>query len=71
MSEFAVRREVLGKLTVAMRDGFYFCNDCMTTCEREEGEQGQPAHCGTCGSHDIQWNPPAYKRAQDDGVSYE
>lgn len=38
--------------------GFWYCTDCDRMCEREEGEQGQPAHCGTCGSPYIVWNPP-------------
>jgi len=41
--------------------GFWKCLDCDGPCEREESEQGQPAHCGTCGSHRIVWIKPAHQ----------
>ena len=71
MSIYAIGRRIKDSIASVLRDGFWFCNSCMARCEREEGEQGQPAHCGNCGSHDIQWNPPALQRAMDDGVYYE
>ena len=49
------------KIESVFATGFWFCNDCDCMCERIEGEQGQPAHCATCGSHRIEWNPPAYQ----------
>jgi hypothetical protein len=39
-------------------NGFWYCQDGDHLCEREEGEQGQPAHCNRCGSHRITWFPP-------------
>jgi hypothetical protein len=54
-----VRRAILGSFLEKMNAGFYWCLDGEHVCEREEGEQGQPAHCSRCGSHRIQWNRPA------------
>jgi hypothetical protein len=42
-----------------INQGFWFCADCKRICEREEGEQGQPAHCGFCNSPRISYNGPA------------
>jgi hypothetical protein len=42
----------------SVASGFWFCRDCQARCEREEGEQGQPAHCSRCRSHRIQYFPP-------------
>ena len=41
--------------------GYWHCADCRAACEREEGEQGQPAHCTTCGSVRILWVPPFHE----------
>jgi DNA-directed RNA polymerase subunit RPC12/RpoP len=54
-----VRRAILGELLGKFQAGFWYCADCEHTTEREEGEQGQPAHCLRCGSHRIGWNRPA------------
>jgi len=44
------------RLTDLALNGFWFCHDCASVCERIEGEQGQPAHCKRCRSHRIEWN---------------
>ena len=49
-----VKRRIGSLLTA----GFWWCFDCLAVCDREEGEQGQPAHCAACGSHRIKWNKP-------------
>jgi hypothetical protein len=46
------------KLQSMYTEGFWDCKDCQAPCDREEGENGQPAHCHRCGSHRIKWNPP-------------
>lgn len=71
MSSYATARQIKGSIAKILAEGFWFCNDCMARCEFEEGEQGQPAHCANCGSHDIHYNRPALERAADDGVCYE
>ena len=60
MMRAALARELKTRITSVLLEGFWFCNRCEHTCEREEGEQGQPAHCGFCGSPDIVHYPPAY-----------
>ena len=45
----------------ALTNGFWSCQTCERMTEREEGEQGQPAHCARCGSPRIKWNPPVYE----------
>ena len=52
--------ELKSNLAKIFADGFWFCHDCDTKCERIEGEQGQPAHCDRCGSARIDWNPPIW-----------
>ena len=54
-----VRREIWSKLLARIQAGYWFCHGCEGPTEREEGEQGQPAHCSKCGSHRIEWNRPA------------
>jgi hypothetical protein len=44
-------------------EGYWFCLSHGGPCERIEGEQGQPAHCETCGSHRLKWNPPVFSLA--------
>lgn len=56
----AIGRKLRAKLSEIFRNGFWFCLDCEKQCERVEGEQGRPDHCDQCGSHRIQWNPPAW-----------
>jgi len=58
------RRRILRRLYHKFKNGFWYCNDCESTTEREEGEQGQPAHCEKCGSHRIEWNQPALQVEQ-------
>jgi hypothetical protein len=48
------------RLFKAFSNGFWFCHDCQTSCERVEGENGQPSHCDRCGSPQIDWNKPAW-----------
>lgn len=58
-----VRRRLQARLTLALeRGGGWWCYDCESECERMEGEQGQPATCGRCGSHRIQYQPPIYDK---------
>ena len=58
-----VRRQILTSLLEKFQNGFWYCNDCSHSTEREEGEQGQPAHCSICGSHRIEWNRPATQQS--------
>lgn len=58
-SHWQVRRRIFSRLVLAMGDGGFWCRDCERATEREEGEQGQPAHCARCGSHRIEYQPPA------------
>lgn len=60
----AVRRQILTRVLQTLEAGFWFCHDCDGICERDEGEQGQPAHCSRCGSHRIEWNQPALQVEQ-------
>jgi len=53
-----VRRQMLASLFEKIQSGFWYCHDCSHTTEREEGEQGQPAHCERCGGLRIEWNRP-------------
>ena len=49
-----LRNRVLDAIT----SGYWYCRDCECMCDREEGEQGQPAHCSRCMSPRIEWNSP-------------
>jgi hypothetical protein len=49
------------KLSEALWQGFWSCRDCDRMTERQEGENGQPAHCSICGSYRIDWNPPVHE----------
>lgn len=49
-----MREQFIGTL----RAGFWWCKDCDARCEREEGENGQPAGCGACGSPRITFHRP-------------
>jgi len=60
---------ILGKLTEIFKNGFWFCQDCQSRCERIEGEHGQPDHCDRCRSHRIKWNPPLWSHMVDDRVA--
>jgi len=53
-------RELKARVTILLTEGFWFCNACEHTCERIEGEHGQPAHCKHCGSAKLEYYPPAY-----------
>ena len=50
--------QMTSRFAQALRSGFWFCNDCRTSCERIEDDHGQPAHCHRCRSHRIEWNAP-------------
>lgn len=56
--ENAVKEVIVLSIETLLTFGFWSCKDCDGVCEREEGEQGQPAHCLLCCSHRIEWNPP-------------
>lgn len=51
-------RELKANIEAVLMTGFWYCNGCEARCEREEGEQGQPAHCERCGSMRIEYCPP-------------
>jgi hypothetical protein len=53
-----VRRCLMARLTLALGTGGWWCTDCESQTERLEGEQGQPAACGRCGSYRISYQPP-------------
>lgn len=57
------RGRILSRLKRVFREGFWYCHHCEATCEREEGEQGQPAHCERCCSPRIEWCPPRLRIA--------
>jgi hypothetical protein len=52
----------------AVNQGFWYCNDCHCSCERIEGEQGQPAHCHRCKGHRLVYNPPMEIALQQEAV---
>ena len=52
--------DLRARLIEMFSTGFWHCQDCDHSTERVEGEQGQPAHCGRCGSHRIQWRDPIF-----------
>jgi hypothetical protein len=54
----AMQARIQARFFHLLTTGFWFCLSCEGVCERKEGEQGQPAHCATCKSHRILWNPP-------------
>jgi len=53
--------QLLDRLERALTEGFWFCVDGGHTCERIEGEQGQPAHCSVCARTRLEWNPPTFE----------
>ena len=59
--EHALARSLKARIGQVLNSGYWFCHDCACMCERVEGEQGQPAHCGTCRSPRIEWYPPAFE----------
>lgn len=68
--DWQVRRRIFGRLMLALEDnGGWWCQDCGQQTEREEGEQGQPAHCLRCGSHRIRYQPPMPTAAYGKKVS--
>ena len=50
-------------LAAKLFEGFWLCADCNRWCEREEGENGLPAHCHRCGSHRLTWQAPILQEA--------
>lgn len=53
--------ELKHKISEVLLNGFWYCYGCESITEREEGEQGQPAHCGRCGSARVEWQPPVHQ----------
>lgn len=51
-------REMKARILETLQQGFWFCHTCESPTERNEGENGQPAHCGRCGSFRIEFVPP-------------
>lgn len=61
VSHHQLRRSLLFRFLYALDGhtaGYWWCYDCTKPTEREEGEQGQPAHCKHCGSHRIRYVEP-------------
>jgi hypothetical protein len=57
VEDIAKARELKDNISTVIISGFWFCHRCEGRCERDEGENGQPAHCAKCGSADIQYFP--------------
>jgi len=66
--ESEIGQKIKAKLTEIFKNGFWFCLDCQSRCERMEDEHGQPAHCDLCGSPRLQWNPPLWTALVDNAV---
>jgi hypothetical protein len=64
--ERKIGAEIKETLSSAFANGFWFCNDCQSRCERIEGENGQPSHCDRCSSPRIEWHPPLWAAVIDD-----
>jgi DNA-directed RNA polymerase subunit RPC12/RpoP len=68
-SRFTLSRPVAKTLLLSALSGpYWFCADCEKVTEREEGEQGQPAHCQRCGSHRIQFQPAVFQKPYEEKV---
>ena len=50
-------RKIELRLSEMCRSGFWQCQNCLGINTREEDDHGQPAYCGTCGSHHITLQP--------------
>jgi DNA-directed RNA polymerase subunit RPC12/RpoP len=57
-SKYPLQRRLMARFLHALQGGWY-CLDCARATERDEGEQGQPAHCHYCKSHRIEYHRPA------------
>jgi len=58
ISQEKLRRSLLFRYLYALgghSEGYWWCYDCEKVTEREEGEQGRPAHCNRCQSHRIRY----------------
>lgn len=53
-----IARNLKASITTILQTGFWYCHTCEARTEREEGEQGQPAHCERCDSSRIEYCPP-------------
>lgn len=57
--DWQVRGRIWARVVLAANGGGWFCEDCRAHTERQESDQGQPASCARCGSHKINYVPPA------------
>ncbi len=63
-----LRERIKRQIAIIFSEGFWYCKDCDHVCERHEGEQGQPACCGHCASHRIEWHAPIGQAIRKEGV---
>jgi hypothetical protein len=60
-----IGRTVKARLSLKLRElserGYWRCLGCDAVDCREEGEQGQPAHCSRCGSPRLSYQPAVFK----------
>lgn len=56
-----MKERLEASLAEVSASGYWRCLDCMAINSREEGEQGQPAHCGRCGSHKLKREPAVFQ----------
>lgn len=55
-----IRRRMNERFLNALKNGFWYCDDCERPTERIEDDHGQPAKCGHahCGSSRITYHRP-------------
>ena len=58
--DYEMHGQLKSRVAQILTEGFWFCYGCDRSCERIEGEQGQPAHCSRCKSPRIEYHPPAF-----------
>jgi len=56
-----IKRSTGQRLSELCASGYWLCQDCSAINSREEGEQGQPAHCGSCRSTRLKLQPAAFE----------
>jgi len=63
-----IRAKIKHQLDVLLHEGFWLCSNCEKIADRVEDDHGQPARCGSCGSHKISWNPPINEALRKENV---
>lgn len=53
-----VQPRLNARLQLALNGGGWWCHGCQSETERLESDQGEPASCGSCGSHRIEYQQP-------------